>query len=246
MHRRHRPPARSRPLGTTLVEVLVVVATISLLVALLAPALAGARRAGEGVVCIGHMRQTLLATLGFAHDRDGALPGASSTSPDGGPPEHASWFFALAPYLELDEDVAVVARCPTDASPLWDAPADTIPRRSSFGTNVYVAGRLPGYERYAKLHAIRRPAQTIFAGELAETGPYATSDHFHPELWLVDPAEAAATQLALRRHAGAAHWSHLDGHVARHLIQDVYALDPASTIGDLRWLANRFDPAVAK
>ena len=55
----------------TLVEVLVVVSTLALLLALLMPALAGARSQARGMVCRSNLRQLVLANIGYATENDG-------------------------------------------------------------------------------------------------------------------------------------------------------------------------------
>lgn len=57
--------------GFTLVELLVVVSTIALLLALLMPALAAARSQAHGIVCRSNIRQLVLANSGYATENDG-------------------------------------------------------------------------------------------------------------------------------------------------------------------------------
>ncbi len=55
----------------TLVEVLVVIFVFALLLALLLPALAGARDQAKGLVCRSNLRQLVLAGIGYATENDG-------------------------------------------------------------------------------------------------------------------------------------------------------------------------------
>jgi prepilin-type processing-associated H-X9-DG protein/prepilin-type N-terminal cleavage/methylation domain-containing protein len=69
-----RSVAVSETLGRrafTLVELLVVIATIALLLALLMPALAAARSQARGLVCRSHLRQLVLANIGYATENNG-------------------------------------------------------------------------------------------------------------------------------------------------------------------------------
>jgi prepilin-type N-terminal cleavage/methylation domain-containing protein/prepilin-type processing-associated H-X9-DG protein len=230
---------QSRPARAfTLIELLVSITIIALLIALLLPSLGGARRAASGAVCQSNIRQMMTAAISYTIDHDETLPAASSYN-DGG---HGSWFFQLADYLTTD--VSAIATCPDDQSPHWDTPyqGNGHTRRTSYASNFYLSGRLTGFERCNKFAAAARPAHTIFPAELAETGEYATSDHFHPELWLVDPETESAKQLSLYRHGGKANWGHLDGHAETLSREEVYLLDPESRKGNLIWIANRFDP----
>jgi prepilin-type processing-associated H-X9-DG protein len=62
----------------TLVEILVVVSTMGLLLALLMPALAAARSQARGVVCQSNLRQLALAGIGYATENDGLYVPAAS------------------------------------------------------------------------------------------------------------------------------------------------------------------------
>ncbi len=58
----------------TLVELLTVVGIVAVLIAILLPALAGARRMARRVQCAGNMRQICVALLGYANDNGGKFP----------------------------------------------------------------------------------------------------------------------------------------------------------------------------
>ena len=62
----------------TLTELLVVISVISLLMAILMPALAAARSRGRALACKSNLRQLLLAGLGYATENDGAYVPAAS------------------------------------------------------------------------------------------------------------------------------------------------------------------------
>jgi prepilin-type N-terminal cleavage/methylation domain-containing protein len=76
--------ARGRACGFTLIELLVVVSIIGLLVSVLMPALASARRSGQGVVCASNLRQLGLALEAYASENKGnyapAAPGIATTN----------------------------------------------------------------------------------------------------------------------------------------------------------------------
>ena len=60
--------------GFTLIELLVVIAIISVLAALLLPALRSARESGNRMVCNNNLRQLVVATISYAGDSGDALP----------------------------------------------------------------------------------------------------------------------------------------------------------------------------
>ena len=88
--------------GFTLVEVLVVIAILGLLLALLLPALNGARDAARRVECANHQHNLALAMTRFELDK-GQYPGYRNLQAidkdDIGRP--TGWAFPLLPYLEF-------------------------------------------------------------------------------------------------------------------------------------------------
>src|SRR5205085_5696783 len=80
--RRHPMPCSSPSSGTTrrgrgaftLVELLVVVAIIAVLVALLLPVLAGARRSAQDVHCASNVRQLCCGLLAYSSENRGKFP----------------------------------------------------------------------------------------------------------------------------------------------------------------------------
>ena len=70
---------RSRSMSAfTLTEVLVVISTLTLLLAFLMPALAGARCRARGLVCRSNLHQLVLANIGYATENDGFYVPAAS------------------------------------------------------------------------------------------------------------------------------------------------------------------------
>lgn len=67
----------------SLIELLVVVATIALLMGILMPALAGARAQGIAAVCKSNIRQLVLANIGYSNENDGFCVPAASDMWDG-------------------------------------------------------------------------------------------------------------------------------------------------------------------
>ncbi|MEA3366816.1 MAG: prepilin-type N-terminal cleavage/methylation domain-containing protein [Planctomycetota bacterium] len=85
----------SRPRGFTLVELLITVAIIGVLAAMIAPALAGALREADRVVCASNLRQVGLALRTYLKDHDGWC--FALYDPPGPDDTGRTWYFGWEP-----------------------------------------------------------------------------------------------------------------------------------------------------
>ncbi len=110
--------------GFTLVELLVVLAIISILMALLLPSLKRAKWAAKQVVCINNLHQLHIGLLLYVNDWDGYFPVANPN--DGGVPDYDYWGWTrqLARYTNVKTNsisapfvpITSVFWCPVPAS----------------------------------------------------------------------------------------------------------------------------------
>src|SRR6186997_969020 len=95
----------SRGRGFTLVELLVVIAIIGTLVALLLPAVQGARETARRVACNNNLHNLAIACIQY-HDTAGSFPSGWIVTYDGNPPapvannEGWGWGALLLPFLD--------------------------------------------------------------------------------------------------------------------------------------------------
>jgi prepilin-type N-terminal cleavage/methylation domain-containing protein/prepilin-type processing-associated H-X9-DG protein len=262
-HATHAPaPARVRPGGFTLVELLVVISIIALLIGILLPALGRARLAAQATACLANVRTLQTASLLHAQDNRGALiePGLDEGGVLDAP--EVAWINTLRDYYDLPQ----VLRSPGDMSPHWPASegGDGVAlnsagdrfRRTSYGLNALVTRFLPvevgpndtpssiQSKYFNNLNKIPVPSNTAQFLLMAETGKFAGADHAHPDQWWFPRAPQASPKLAAGQSAiglfggGDASWGSignygfLDGHAATLRYGDVFT-NPED---------NRFDP----
>lgn len=94
---------RARP-GFTLMELLTVIAILTLLMALLLPSLVSAQRAAQRSTCVSNIRQLAFALTLYTDDDDGLLPRWNNGAAGG------TWDLAIAPYVKSP----AVFHCPAN------------------------------------------------------------------------------------------------------------------------------------
>ncbi|MEM1208167.1 MAG: type II secretion system protein [Planctomycetota bacterium] len=172
--------ARAR--GFSLIELLVVMSIIAVLLAILVPVLASARRAAGQVTCLSNIRQVVTAVHTFTIDHRGRLPENRTLV---SPTEYVTWRHLFAAERRVPEDTAWAcplhpggarheigffedgARCVSDVA-------------SSYALNGHLLWRFEKTQADAEESdvAIRRPSHTILIAE---------SNLNHPDLRVIDP-----------------------------------------------------------
>ncbi len=223
VHLTQRPP-RSAPGAFTLVELLVVIGIISVLIAILLPALNKARTAAKVVSCASNLRQIGQAIAMYANDNHGYAPVQPPDAVLHQPAYYRSyWMGQLARYLgytdssklklcwgaegtSTDADVFVpVFRCPVR----WQSTPNTWSHNKTYGMNAYITmDQNPSYQPspVMKFSTIKNGSQTYLASDAAEY------NLLYPS-WIANAIKPGATYYT-DNHNGVVNVLFCDGHVA--------------------------------
>lgn len=167
--------------GFTLVELLLVIAVITILAAMLLPAFERAMKVARQVNCLSNTKQMISGVVSYTSDYRKTLPNSNLTI--GGRNYATHWIYLLGPYTELEvaspRDVNVhgtIYRCPSfQAEHLWRGDAyyglDTSWLGGGYGINYWYLGYSAAGEqcdpppRWVKLNQVSAPASTIYLGD---------------------------------------------------------------------------------
>ncbi|HVP12163.1 MAG TPA: type II secretion system protein [Phycisphaerae bacterium] len=210
--------------GFTLIELLVVVAIIAILISIVMPAMAAARRSGEAATCLSQMREIGMATSAYMMDNDDYFPRSSHSALAYGV---LPWGYAIIPYLgrgvytgpgpDWDELFNKVYRCRQD------------PRRDcwSYGKNVWFelasgeTGELAGTAEgptYTKSSDVIHPSTTILYGEL---GSGSMGDHIMAHFWYL----GGIPEVDAKRHGATSNYAYVDGHADAQVFKSTFDQD---------------------
>ncbi len=155
--------------GFTLIELLVVISIIALLVGLLLPSLAAARRAAKTTVCLSNQRQVGTGVLSFAADYKDFLPENRTSIVGVG---HTSWRFRIGDEGYLNNDDVWVCPLapvdpPTEEGMTVNFSLSVGDQPSHYAINGHLVWR-PEPEPYVtrkNLASVRRPSHTLMLTE---------------------------------------------------------------------------------
>jgi len=245
----------------SLLEVLVVIAVISLLMGILMPTLAIVRARSYQVVCQSNIRQPFLANSGYANEHNGRyVPGALDIYTDNkhrwyGVRDNTNEPFdpakgPLAPYLGNDS-----VKCPANPDFVSLTPSDSKYDAGSggYGYNmIYIGSKIwiDGYDDLsckttAKEINIGQSAQTLMFADtaMAKPGFYIEYSFAEPRYFVVDGKPVVdsgwnPSPSIHFRHRGQANIGWVDGHVSSEKMGKYDGINPdgvSPTDMDLGW-----------
>ncbi len=246
MPRNTTSPSRS---AFTLIELLMVIAIISLLISILLPALSGAREGGRTVVCLSNHRQIAHAMGAYMNEFDEWQP--RETGGIGAIGGYNPWPLAFRPLLDPNiywdglgdnnrpqnnvrdhfED-APYYKCPAYPSPQW--------HQIHYANNgigfTETNGRLryAGYKPLTKFQAIPQPSETIYLSAFGDEEygdsyrllyrPRATNYGIAILYDIRDPSNFSTVRghrLSWDRHPGGSNTMYMDGHATMRRFNDI-------------------------
>ncbi len=183
-------PAAARR-GFTLIELLVVIAVISILAAMLMPAVIRAMKTAEASNCISNLKQIQASTLTYVNNNDTFLPPLNSASPhlQWDPPQ--KWWEFLEPYSrELG-----IFRCPakkaTKIGYSMNHRVFTPPRYNLSHLNLWVGPQ--------QITHCKHPASTILFLDVG----WVTNIAAEPNDWLEDSRNPGCARMPIDMNHGA-------------------------------------------
>jgi prepilin-type processing-associated H-X9-DG protein len=188
-----------------LIELLMVMAIISVLAALLLPAMVRAKQQAHRIQCVNNIRQLNVSLGMYADDNEGEFP------PRALPPN--TWVNQLRPYYESD----LLLVCPSDAS--WETRSYLMNGWNDYFETTLTAADYEAYKDWYWPHgikesAIQEPTETITFGEKI-TGSFHYHMDYHQGLGsdLEEVEQARHAYTAQGRRTGVSNFGFADGSV---------------------------------
>ncbi len=220
---------RTRP-AFTLIELLVVISIIALLVGILLPALASARKAAMAAQCLANVRSLAQANYNYAVDYERFIGYSSGSDRKK----------LLYPYLQQGQNNQEVGQtqvwtCPENARKVNESTGETL--EASYGFNTRL--------NFRKYEEPKRPSETVMNSDAGvnDAGEPLQATH------LMSPGQKGSAGLCAPnpRHQGGlvANVGWVDGHAAAQRVEEpFYPAVPDLTLASGTWHAWR--PAVTQ
>lgn len=196
--------------GFTLLELLTVLAVISILAALLIPGAKAMTERSKSVKCQNNLRQIGAALISYAADNNQTLPANQAWASQ----DNAWWCWELNPYLGVAEGTTFNPAYLCPSSPYSDRPGD-------HSWNMSYAYSLSEAANGLRMPAIVRPSNFFLCGDTTQQTGARSAGHIlqYPQNQIVTPVafdnDTNGTQWGWVRfrHSQAANMLFADGHV---------------------------------
>lgn len=204
--------------GFSLIELLIVIAVISVLLAIIIPAVQSARETARRTECANNLRQIGIAIHQFCQTHKNQFPKSSHGTSN----LEMTWIYQIAPYLENVDRIRI---CPEDPQ----AEARLADKGTSYVLNEYLC--VPGPNAALMLNFVKSTSQTIMVFTISDSkGTSTTEDHTHSRNWFRNPktqnwnrilsdiqpdrfSGAGPDATPQQRTSGYANYLFVDGHV---------------------------------
>ncbi len=192
----------------TLIELLVVIAIISILAALLLPALSSAKTSSLRIKCAGNLKQQAVGVCSYADDYRGWLPMLGNGVPE--------WKQEISPYLQIDPNNMAMMWSKSFLCPSWNVQGIvTSWRRGGYGWNYNFMGFYdadPNGRSRVALSSVKMPSQSALSGDATD---WADSEYqyanLYPPSW--SGASGVPNPPVGNRHRGGVNIAWADFHV---------------------------------
>jgi len=202
----------------TLVELLAVIAILSVLMAFLLPALGKAQAAARRVACLSHLRQTAMLTMEYASENGShIIPWCQYVAPFDSSDNRGRRYWWYSVYLVLHAQAVpsgfktkdTLFACPSYAGPQY---FDFHQFHFTYGLNSSLANKCNSTEHtiwdVPRLSGIQNPATAVLYGDnwvhWEGSTFYGANDN--------NGGKISATTAPVVRHEGSACFAYVDGH----------------------------------
>ncbi len=227
----------------TLIELLVVISIISLLISILLPALAAAKKSGDRVACLSNQKQLGTALYNYSIDHYNYYPTLNANANISQLPGSSDyWHVALAYQKYVNQD-ASYAFSVNDGKPIdsiWTCRSENLPRPglpgatsgswtgTHYGLNQYIAGFFGGSVTPAvRVDDVNNPSQTFI---LADNGRLSAAGYALRRSGTLPGIKA--------RHMGSANTLQVDGH-AETATDELIMERTSATYNEQWWNGNQ-------